>query len=217
MGTGHPANRPPAPTGEGPGASTTPVLPCLRAGSGQAQSADPLQDPGTSPATSLTCLLPGDTSVRPPVGCVAGQRDVLLQSERDLAGTCPVQTPALSPGGPERAWKRNFQLLRGSGPHGAALALWGHGDMQHPCRSHAIWAPTQDGDEVLGGDSWRCPLALEMPKPCSTSSTPCRTSQGGQTSQLVGEQQFGDRLPSSCPFPSAWLCSWRSRCCAWWT
>lgn len=129
MGTRHPANRPPAPMGEGPAASTTPVLPCLRAGSGQSQRAaaippqrDPLQDPGALPATSLTCLLPGDTSVRPPVGCVAGQRDVLLQSERDLAGTCPVQTPALSPRGPEHAWKRSFQLLQGSGPHGAALA-----------------------------------------------------------------------------------------------
>lgn len=61
------------------------VMSSHQAGSGQAHQVlpshhtrSPCQDLPSSPATGLTCILPGDISVRLPVGCLFGQRDVLL-------------------------------------------------------------------------------------------------------------------------------------------
>ena len=49
----------------------------------------PCQHLQTSPATGLTCLLPGDISGHLPVGCITAQRDVLLQKKRDQLGSAP--------------------------------------------------------------------------------------------------------------------------------
>lgn len=61
------------------------VLSSRRAGNGQAQqvlpshaTGSPCQDLPSSPATGLTCILPGDSSVSLPVERLFGQRDVLL-------------------------------------------------------------------------------------------------------------------------------------------